>query len=112
MTKLARNKTWTWGPDQQEAFDQIEKQMCTEQILLIPQRDSLFKIKVDVSNYAKGTIIYQEQHKIFKTIAYLSTAISPTEENYDIADKELSAIMMALTHLHHYLMEATEDFKI
>jgi Reverse transcriptase (RNA-dependent DNA polymerase) len=27
MTKLTSNETWTWGPDQQEAFDQIKKRM-------------------------------------------------------------------------------------
>jgi hypothetical protein len=25
MTKLTGNETWTWGPDQQEAFNQIKK---------------------------------------------------------------------------------------
>jgi Reverse transcriptase (RNA-dependent DNA polymerase)/RNase H-like domain found in reverse transcriptase len=60
MTKLTGNEIWTWGPDQQEVFDQIKKHMCTELILSIPQREGLFKIKVDVSNYAKGTILYQK----------------------------------------------------
>jgi RNase H-like domain found in reverse transcriptase len=86
--------------------------MCTELILSIPWREGLFKIKVDVSNYAKGVILYQGQDKIFKTIAYLSTAMSPAEQNYDAADKELSAIMTALTHWHHYLMGAIENFEI
>jgi RNase H-like domain found in reverse transcriptase len=72
----------------------------------------IFKIKVDASNYAKGTILYQEQDKIFKTIAYLSIAMSPTEQNYDAASKELSAIMTALTHWCHYLMGAIEEFEI
>jgi RNase H-like domain found in reverse transcriptase len=58
MTKLTGNENWTWGPDQQEAFDQIKKQMYTEPILLIPQREGIFKIKVDASNYAKGAILY------------------------------------------------------
>jgi hypothetical protein len=42
-----------------------------ELILTIPRRDRIFKIKVDVSNYAKGTILYQEQDRVFKNIAYL-----------------------------------------
>jgi RNase H-like domain found in reverse transcriptase len=45
-------------------------------------------------------------------IAYLSTAMSPTEWNYDAVNKELSAIMTALTHWYHYLMGATKDFEI
>jgi RNase H-like domain found in reverse transcriptase len=58
MMKLTSNETWTWGPDQQEVFDQIKKRMCTEPILSIPRRDGLFKIEVDASNYIKGAILY------------------------------------------------------
>jgi hypothetical protein len=35
ITKLTGNEPWTWGPDQQKAFDQIKKWMITELILAI-----------------------------------------------------------------------------
>jgi hypothetical protein len=36
-------------------------------------------MEVNASNYIKDAILYQEQDNIFKTIAYLSVAMSPTE---------------------------------
>jgi RNase H-like domain found in reverse transcriptase len=38
--------------------------------------------------------------------------MTPVEWNYEITDKELSAIITVLMHWHHYLMGAEEDFKI
>jgi RNase H-like domain found in reverse transcriptase len=86
--------------------------MITELILAIPQRNGKFKMEVNTSNYAKGAILYQEQDNKWKTIAYMSTAMTPAEQNYEVADKELSAIMTALMHWHHYLMGVEEDFEI
>jgi RNase H-like domain found in reverse transcriptase len=45
-------------------------------------------------------------------IAYMSNAMTPAEQNYEITDKELLAIMTALMHWRHYLMGAEEDFEI
>jgi RNase H-like domain found in reverse transcriptase/Reverse transcriptase (RNA-dependent DNA polymerase) len=112
MTKLTGNKPWTWGPDQQKAFDQIKKRMITEPILAIPQRHGKFKMEVDASDYAKGAVLFQQQDNKWKTIAYMSNAMTPVERNYEITDKELSAIMTALMHWRHYLIGVEEDFEI
>jgi RNase H-like domain found in reverse transcriptase len=69
-------------------------------------------MEVDASNYAKGAVLYQKQDDMFKTIAYMLTTMLLAKWNYDVADKELSAIMMALTHWHYHLMGATKDFEI
>jgi RNase H-like domain found in reverse transcriptase len=42
----------------------------------------------------------------------MSNAMTLAERNYEIADKELSAIMTVLMHWCHYLMGAEEDFEI
>jgi deoxyuridine 5'-triphosphate nucleotidohydrolase len=112
MTKLKGNEPWTWGSDQQKAFNQIKKQMITELILAIPWCNSKFKIEVDTSDYAKGAVLFQQQDNQWKTIAYMSNAMIPAEWNYEIADKELSVIITVLIHWHHYLMGVEEDFEI
>jgi RNase H-like domain found in reverse transcriptase len=86
--------------------------MITKPILAIPQRNGKFKMEVDASDYAKGAILYQNQDDKWKTITYVSTAMIPAEQNYEVADKELSAIMTALMHWCYYLMGVEEDFEI
>jgi RNase H-like domain found in reverse transcriptase/Reverse transcriptase (RNA-dependent DNA polymerase) len=112
MTKLTDNEPWTWGSDQQKAFNQIKKRMIMEPILAIPRRHGKFRMEVDTSDYAKGAVLYQEQDNTWKTIAYISNAMTPVEWNYEVVDKELLAIMTALVYWHHYLMGVEEDFKI
>jgi deoxyuridine 5'-triphosphate nucleotidohydrolase len=109
---LTGNEPWTWGLDQQKAFNQIKKRMIMEPILAIPRRHGKFKMEVDASDYTKGAVLFQQQDNQWKTIAYMSNAMTPAERNYEIADKELSAIMTALMHWRHYLMGAEEDFEI
>jgi RNase H-like domain found in reverse transcriptase len=98
MTKLTGNKSWTWGSDQQKAFNQIKKQIITEPILAILQYNGKFKMEIDASNYAKEAVLFQQQDNQWKTITYMSNAMTLAEQNYEIADKELSAIMTALTY--------------
>ncbi|SJL17957.1 uncharacterized protein ARMOST_21528 [Armillaria ostoyae] len=42
----------------------------------------------------------------------MSKALTVTERNYEIYDKELLAIMLALSDWRHYLMGALEDVEI
>ncbi len=42
----------------------------------------------------------------------MSKSLSATEHNYEIYDKELLAIMLALSEWRHYLMGATKDIEI
>ncbi len=43
---------------------------------------------------------------------FLSKALTTTEQNYKIYDKDLLTIMLALNEWRHYLMGAAQDFEI
>jgi len=51
---------------------------------------------MDVSGYAIGGVLSQEQEGKWKPIAFLSRTMQPVERNYEIYDKELLAIIKAL----------------
>ncbi|SJK97325.1 uncharacterized protein ARMOST_00577 [Armillaria ostoyae] len=94
LTQLTGNAKWTWGAVQNQAFQQLKEQMAEDVILAIPNKDGKFRVEADASNGA------------------ICAALSTTEHNYKIYDKELLAIMLALSEWQHYLMGATEDVKI
>ena len=48
----------------------------------------------------------------WKPIAFLSRTIQPAERNYEIYDKELLAIVEALTKWRQYLLDAAEPFEV
>ncbi|SJL18203.1 uncharacterized protein ARMOST_21781 [Armillaria ostoyae] len=92
LTQLTGNAEWTWGAMQNQAFQQLKKQMAEDVILTIPNRVGRFRVEADASNGAISTVLSQEQEGRWRP--------------------ELLAIMLALAEWRHYLMGALEDVEI
>ncbi|SJL05370.1 uncharacterized protein ARMOST_08737 [Armillaria ostoyae] len=112
LTQLTGNAEWTWGAAQNQAFQQLKKQMAEDVILAIPTPNGRFRVEADASNGAIGAVLSQEQDGKWRPVAFMSKALTATERNYEIYDKELLAIMLALAKWRHYLMGALEDVEI
>ncbi|SJL18610.1 uncharacterized protein ARMOST_22207 [Armillaria ostoyae] len=112
LTQLTSNAEWTWGAAQNQAFQQLKKQMAEDVILAIPNGTGRFRVEADASNSAIGAVLSQEQEGRWRPVAFMSKALTATERNYEIYDKELLAIMLALSEWCHYLMGALEDVEI
>ena len=69
----------------------------SQPVLLLPRREGKFKVETDVSEHAIGGVLSQKQDGKWKPIAFLSRTMQPAERNYKIYDKELLAIVEALT---------------
>src|SRR6202041_3780374 len=69
-------------------------------------------IKADSSDYAIGAVLSQLQDGRWHPIAYLSKSLNKTQRNYEIYDKEMLAIMLALEEWRHYLIGAIDIFEI
>jgi len=54
-------------------------------------------VETDISGHAIGRVLSQEQEGKWKLITFLSRTMQAAERNYEIYDKELLAIMEALT---------------
>src|SRR6266850_3157667 len=122
---LTHNTTpWHWGPDQQKAFETLHDAMCNKPVLRQPDFTKPFYILTDASAYDMGAILLQEgesavlqietPHKKPKLhpVAYYSATFTETERNYDIYDRELLAIIKAITHWRPYLIWTEEPFTI
>ncbi len=71
-----------------------------------------FRVEADASEGAIGAVLSQEQDGKWRPISFLSKSLSVTERNYEIYNKELLAIMLALEEWRHYLMGVYQDFEI
>ncbi|SJL07041.1 uncharacterized protein ARMOST_10384 [Armillaria ostoyae] len=112
MTHLTSKEVWTWGTAQQIAFQQLKNQFAIDVILCIPTEKGQFRVEADASEGAISTVLSQEHNGKWRPVAFLSKALTVTERNYEIYDKELLAIMLALDEWRHYLMGATVDLEI
>ena len=69
-------------------------------------------METDVSEHVIGGVLSQEQEGKWKPIAFLSRTMQPAERNYKIYDKELLAIVKALTKWRQYLLDAKKPFEV
>ena len=59
-----------------------------------------------------GGILSQEIKGKWHPIVYMSKVFTETERNYEIYNKEMLSIMIALDEWRQYLMGASKDFEI
>jgi len=93
-------------------FEELKGKITSQPIPLLPRKEGKFRMETDVSGYAIGGVLSQEQDEKWKPIAFLSRMMQPAERNYKIYDKKLLAIVKALTKWRQYLLDALETFKI
>ena len=62
-----------------------------------------FVVRIDISDFAIGQLLLQDDEQRIRPVAYESRKLSPTELNYLIHEKELLAIIHALKIWRIYL---------
>jgi len=112
LNKLNGKKEWKWEEEHQKAFEELKEKITSQLVLSLPRRERKFRVETDASGHAIGGVLSQEQEGKWKQIAFLSRMMQPAEQNYEIYDKELLAIVEALTKWRQYLLDAKEPFKV
>ena len=109
--KLTRkNVPFIWGNDQQHAFDKLKEMFTSAPILRNPDSNKPFIVETDASNFAVGAVLSQEFDGQLHPVAFLSKSLTQCQRNYQIYDKELLAIKVALEEWRHYLEGARHQF--
>ena len=101
-------KKWRWEKEHQKAFEELKEKITSQPVLSLPKREGNFRVEMDASGHAIEGVLSQEQNGKWKPIAFLSRTMQPAEQNYEIYDKELLAIVEALAKWRQYLLDAKE----
>ncbi len=112
LTQLTGNTAWKWEKPQEDTFKELKRRMAEDVVLAIPNDDDPFWVEADTSEGAVGAVLSQQQNGVWRPVAFMLKSLSATECNYKIYDKELLAIMLALSEWRHYLMGAAKDVEI
>ena len=96
-----------WGPEQQEAFETLQR-LCTEApVLAYADFKSPFILHTDTSGDGLGAVLYQDQKGHRGVITYASRSLSKSERNYPVHKLEFLALKWAITDkFHEYLYGA------
>ena len=105
LTELTKkNNKFIWGEEQQKSFDTLKRKLASAPVLRIPTRTGKFKVTTDASGSAVGAVLEQEENGEIRPVAYLSQKLNGSQLNWSIRDKELYAIIVAITKWKHYLL--------
>ena len=108
-----KDQPWAWTNLQQHAFDTLKTAFSSGPVLSIPDVTQPFSIMTDASLFAAGAILLQgDTNGDSHPCAYFSRTFLPTEWNYDIYDRELLAVILALTKWHQYVQGTSHPVTI
>ena len=89
---LKKNRQWEWEIEQENAFQTLKKKFVEKSILKIFDDKKQTVIEVDALNYVMSTCLLQEE----RSVIYFSKTFQSIEINYDINNKKLLTIVLAL----------------
>ncbi|KAI7797064.1 hypothetical protein IRJ41_012065 [Triplophysa rosa] len=115
LTALTSTKIpFSWNALAQVAFDKLKSRFVSAPVLCLPDPDRQFIVEVDASDVGVGAVLSQRAEHDGKVhpCAFFSHRLSPAERNYDIGNRELLAVRLALGEWRHWLEGTTQPFLV
>lgn len=115
LTRLTSSKLpYHWSPEADAAFSRLKELFTSAPVLIHPDHSKPFVVEVDASGVGVGAVLSQRSGSSAKLqpCAFFSRRLSPAERNYDVGDRELLAVKLALEEWRHLLEGAEHPFTI
>lgn len=89
------------GPECQQAFDTLCKDLTESPVLSPPDPTQHFFLDTDASNVGVGAVLSQAGLDREKVVAYFSRVLNKSERRYWVTQRELLAVVMAVRHFYY-----------
>jgi hypothetical protein len=96
LTKLMGLAPFKWMKRHQDSFDMLWTVLTTAPVLTLPTNEDPYQLEANASAYTVGTTLSQRQDGIWRPLAFMSKVLSLTQQNYELYNRELLAIMITL----------------
>ena len=104
---LLTKKNWeyVWEELQQKAFQELKNHLTSSLVLRLPDLSRLFLVQTDASKLGTSAVLLQKDEMgVPHPCTYLSQALVGAEQNYQVYDLELLAVIRALKAWRPYLI--------
>lgn len=100
LSKWLKKDKFSWNDKAETTFKELKMAMVNAPVLTMPDFTIPFIIETDVCHNGLGAVLMQRG----KSIAYLSKAIAPKHLGFSTYEKELLAVVYAVTKWRHYIL--------
>lgn len=115
LTALTSTKQpFKWNPAADKAFQMLKTRFTSAPILRLPDENLQFVVEVDASDVGVGAVLSQRSPEDGKMhpCAFFSRRLTTSEQNYDIGNRELLAVKLALEEWRHWLEGCKTPFLV
>lgn len=107
-----KDRKFEWTPECEEAFGEIKRRMSSTPVLthFDPERET--RLETDASGGVVAGVLSQKIGEEWHPVGFFSKAMSATEGNYPIHDKELLAIVRSCEEWYPELLSARDEIQI
>ena len=103
---------FSWTTQAEAAFSELKRRFTSAPILMNPDPSLQFIVEVDASNTGVGAVLSQRSVSDQKLhpCAFFSRRLTTSERNYDVGNRELLAVKLALEEWRHWLEGCEHPF--
>jgi hypothetical protein len=90
-----KDARFIWGLPQEDSFMKLKELVTSAPVLVLPDDNLPFRLEANGSGIATGVVLSQQNvnDNAWHPVAFLSKALNPVEQNYEIHDTEILAII-------------------
>jgi hypothetical protein len=99
-----KGQRFTWGEEQETAFQTLKTRLTTAPILAPPNDEGEYVLDTDGSSADLGAVLLQRKKEELHVIAYASRCLSRAERNYNTTRRELLAVVIGLKQFRPFLL--------
>ena len=104
LVKLLRKDVpFSWGPEQQQSFEDLKNALTSPENMAIPRLDQPLILTTDASDISVSFNLSQMIDGRERIIEYGARGLRKAELNYSTSEKELLAVVVGVQHYHDYL---------
>ena len=104
LNVLTGDVPWTWGDEQQMAFEQIKKVIARDVKLYHVDYEWPLYVRTDASKLGVGGVLFQiKGDNIQRPISFVSRAFSQTEQRWSTLEQECYGLVFTIIKHQHFL---------
>ena len=107
LTSKSHSEVVKWGPEQQEAWDEVRNILTTQPVLSLYDSNKEHVLMTDASDhFIGGALMQREDDGLLHPVMYASRKCVDRETRYDIQNKEMLAIVWCCSRFYRFIYGA------